>query len=938
MAAGRSPVSRRRRWTGIRRKSPTPPHPPSSPLPLGAEVEVRVDDDAFHGSWFEASLLDFLPARGCRSPARYAVSYSHLAADDGGPLVEQFVLSCVRPRPPPPAGPRFFLLHDIVEAFLRGGWWSGIVVAAADSVTVAFPITREVIAFAPRFVRPRRDYVDGDWVPSRAAIAVWPNSAVRVYEVHDKVEVLREREVDGGCYSWFPATVVNVIDTLSYIVEYLDQEEGNGGEKKETEYLHCRFIRPAVEHSPFPGGEIRSGAAVEAYCDGAWWPGVVRRVVGEGEYVVRLNGKGAEQLVTKVMELLRPQYTWDGNHWRIVTANKRRANLRWQSANGKRPISHVEVAFCDDEQNSYDPESSTTKKSRKEPELPDTILSGASERASVIEMNTYLSSSCKSPENNNYLNCCSQLSVNNSLQDLSHKIVSACSVAVSRLPFTSLGHSTPSCQLIPNVGEASINHEFLYNAVLPKKKEGQTHHVLPLHGKSDSSDDVHTQLKGSNNFTSTESNCALSASARSLETSVLTSKVSTVTNRASSIKVYVSRKLAKKKALEVQHSPQGSMDATSTVQERASSNKLVGQTKLSSLALKDTKSQTQQQPERPLEDTSNINKVTNQELLPLVPLDIEPMHNEKGIDIHASLLEEEPPAMINRSIHQENRNAYVPIDSAATQVAKSNRLTEKSTLSLDRLFQLDGGIVDERSNLLHRQNAQNSQGTTDILRSCSLARCSTPLHLATSQNTDQQVPFIKRSPMWPVIEALDVFKELPQRPHFLPLQEFPPALREGMALGLMSTFDLLVENLRKASIGDSLASFKENIKTLCHLKKNGFNVQSLQCYLIKLFKIKSDHVKRVEEKNKVKAQMLEKETTMSRINSMFDASDRAIAEQEKTLAKLCWKRKEIAKEKEYEGMKLSRLKAADRSLEDACGDAEQEFRNILDELQRKTLT
>ena len=58
---------------------------------------------------------------------------------------------------------------------------------------------------------------------------------------------------------------------------------------------------------------------MEAYCDGAWSPGVVLRVVGEGEYEVSIEGKETEVRINRVPELLKPQYKWDGKHWRIVS-------------------------------------------------------------------------------------------------------------------------------------------------------------------------------------------------------------------------------------------------------------------------------------------------------------------------------------------------------------------------------------------------------------------------------------------------------------------------------------------------------------------------------------------------------------------------------------------------------------------------------------------
>jgi hypothetical protein len=357
VAAGRSPASsgrcgrrRRRGWTTPRKNARPPPSstpdsasalaPPSSTpdsasapapplagrLPTDAAVEVRIDDEGFHGSWFEARVLGFSPARGRGFPAQYKVTYSDLVADDGsGVLSEYFAPSHVRPRPPPtpPSSPPLGL-HDIVEAFHHDGWWSGIVVAApaasAGPVTVAFPVTREVIPFPPNLVRPRRDYVAGEWVLSRAVVAVRPKRAVKTYIVGEKVEVGRNREVFG--YSWFPATVTKVVDPLSYVVEYLDLDvEGDAGVEKATEYLHWLFIRPAVEHVPLESEFcLGPGAAVEAYCDGAWSPGIVLRFVGDGEYEVSIDGKEEKVLVTKVKALLKPQYKWNGKKWTIVIA------------------------------------------------------------------------------------------------------------------------------------------------------------------------------------------------------------------------------------------------------------------------------------------------------------------------------------------------------------------------------------------------------------------------------------------------------------------------------------------------------------------------------------------------------------------------------------------------------------------------------------------
>jgi len=149
----------------------------------------------------------------------------------------------------------------------------------SSPVTVAFPITREVLPFPPHLVRPRRDYVGGEWVLLRAVIAVQPRRAVRVYKAGEKVELLRERGAYGD--SWFPATVAKVVDRLSYVVEYLDDQVGGG---KAAAYRHWGYIRPAEYHRPWESKAcLCPDTVVEVYYNGhgrrEWCAGLLGRAV-----------------------------------------------------------------------------------------------------------------------------------------------------------------------------------------------------------------------------------------------------------------------------------------------------------------------------------------------------------------------------------------------------------------------------------------------------------------------------------------------------------------------------------------------------------------------------------------------------------------------------------------------------------------------------------
>ncbi|XP_051180982.1 DUF724 domain-containing protein 6 isoform X2 [Lolium perenne] len=934
--AGRSAPPRRRRnrgWSGPSKSSRRPPQspstPPSSEPPLaqkpplapGTEVEVRVDDDGFHGSWFEAVVDGFLPARGRGYRPRYSVTYTHLLSDDsGGILVEPFAPTHIRPRPPPPPS-NPLRLHDIVEAFHNDGWWSGILFAT-HPLTAAFPITREVITFQdPRHVRPRRDYVDGHWIPSRAAVSVKPKRAVKLYDVGDKVEVVRDREVYG--YSWFPATVAKVIDGLSYIVEYTDLEGHDGGGKA-MEYLHCLFIRPDVEHSPRESEfQLRPGAAVEVYCDGAWSPGLVNKAIAEGEYEVRVDGKDQELLLNKVPELLKPQYKWDGKHWRIVSP-KRQGNRR-QSVSGKRPCSAVKVASGDDEHSNH-AQSSATKRSRKElsPKNLQELTEGP-EHALESDMDTTVSALRKLLASSYSPKSCSPSSGKNNFQVLSKRIVSSCAAPIKGLGLLDASPEHPTLQnesrahgivevviqeipldmmhsdgqfSTPDGGtSADETHTMVLSAGLRKQKMdsscvdnaveepldsplfvqplqvenctvkhkgGEVHPIRALQGNSNTFHNI--QLKGNDNSSGRNIVCALTASTCGTPSPLdkhmrASDAVSRGTDNASTTKVFASKKSEKKRGIKKVPGRQKECSVERQVEKRGP--------------------HTCQQLNGNLEEEVNVNEVTNQELFPLVPPGFKAICNGQGF--------------------------------------------------------LDGGKVDKRPIQLQIQNAGSSQSTMDntILRSCSVVGTSLHPTFPSCHISGELAPFVKTSPIWGQIEPLEVFQKVPQEPHFLPLQQFVPELREGMAIGLMVTYASLVESVKKSCIKDDIDLFQRKMSALAHLAENGFDVTSLQHSLSKLVQIKLEHTQHLGDLGKLKELLPGKESAVSQKCALLDEKEGTIFELEQRLEYLRGEAEQIARETRDEDAELCRLKVDVNMAQEVCGGDEMQFRSTLAELRSR---
>lgn len=287
-----------------------------------------------------------------------------------------------------------------------------------------------------------------------------------------------------------------------------------------------------------------------------------------------------------------------------------------------------------------------------------------------------------------------------------------------------------------------------------------------------------------------------------------------------------------------------------------------------------------------------------------------------------NLLDEE----LTNGLCQANRNGIVSTDHAAIQVAKSRQLIDAPILSLDHAIEQD------------HENYHNAGSSHSAVDNFKLRRCSISSHSTLSQKSGHPVPFVKRSPIWSVVEASDVFKLVPQRPHFLPLLEYSLEMREGIALGLMVAFDTLVKNIRKASIEESMEFFEDKIKTLCHLEANGFNVQFLQSTLTKMLQIKSNCSKYLREINKLKAEMVGKTASLSRMDALLDQKDEAIGDLEQRLAHLRQETQQIEKDREQEHAELSRLNSKHSRFEEACGEGVQQLRELLNDLLRERLS
>ncbi|CAJ2662554.1 unnamed protein product [Trifolium pratense] len=130
----------------------------------GEKVEIRSDEKGYEGSWYTATVVDFL------HNGKYLVEYSTLKTDDlTEPLKEEINVSDIRPCPPEVDRFCRYVTRQRVDVWFNDGWWEGVVSNVAHGFNgfeykVYFWTSNEELEFEHCYLRPHQDWIDGRWM------------------------------------------------------------------------------------------------------------------------------------------------------------------------------------------------------------------------------------------------------------------------------------------------------------------------------------------------------------------------------------------------------------------------------------------------------------------------------------------------------------------------------------------------------------------------------------------------------------------------------------------------------------------------------------------------------------------------------------------------------------------------------------------------------
>ncbi|CAA7033018.1 unnamed protein product [Microthlaspi erraticum] len=118
---------------------------------------------------------------------------------------------------------------------------------------------------------------------------------------------------------------------------------------------------------------------------------------------------------------------------------------------------------------------------------------------------------------------------------------------------------------------------------------------------------------------------------------------------------------------------------------------------------------------------------------------------------------------------------------------------------------------------------------------------------ANDTSTTMDLPFEKKLRIWKTVESMEVFKTVPQTPHFRPLVETQEDIREMSAVGMMFTYSDLLEEVKGLRFFNPISTFKGHIESFAVLEKHGSDVKEPLSRIQKLLSLKDRQAKKMEE-------------------------------------------------------------------------------------------
>ncbi|XP_021969409.1 DUF724 domain-containing protein 7 isoform X4 [Helianthus annuus] len=857
-------------------------------LTKGSHVEINSDEDSINGTWYSATVLN--PPPTTRNQLVY-VEYHNLSETNSTTRLREYAnISYVRPSPVPDTNnPPNFQLNDVVDAFYRDGWWTGVITTVIDAgnFVVTFQNPPDQAQFRCSELRIHRKWVGGRWFQPQKQ-----GTEGVMFTVGKKVEVSFERESLRDC--WVPATILKNSDNNTFLVEY--QQRGTGDEailhKVTVDYLHIRPSPPHLRAKNFALSE-----KVDAYYDFGWWSGVITKELPDNRYNVffKHTKKEREFIYSRV----RPHMEWKGGQWfntsqgdtdvkatpslideqikqktpsidkesTLATSTMKRTKQKVLDINGKGSPSSKKLK---DEIADDDPSKKTNGPSMGQSEGFDSEETGMTDQANGKKGRRKLTTD-SSRKRGRLSNELTSLQTSDKGSEVD-SIKTRTKDTVEKEDITE-DSPTPvviglqcngmtvsqgkilqklSIEKTPNVNGSDTQQQptvpFSPLTMSEKGSEGDTASVAPKRKRG--RPPKLRALSPNTSVTSDNPNSSAVPSAPSGQKK----EVGLTTSLAS-------------KSLKENHGPVKEQPVIQNAQ-LSEEDKLPNENTGKDLDVQpvlETKKHSAKKGKRGKRKTISVN-------------------TESSAQDSRDSSKEKTDGRLEKDSAMRNPDASVgkSLDSVSDDHRPLSRWVKEKDAPIT--IHAPDGTVEQSSNVSEK--------------------------LAICVVGSEDLPFVRNPSLWQTIESMDAFRMLPQKPHFRPLLEgVKESAREGLAIGSMVTFTTVVGQTCGMRFDDPRSTIEDCLETLVELEDNGFDVRVLRGRLTRLLLIK-DKQDELMERSEGVAEKLEEHTVQRKIqcDDELNSIDRQIRELQE-------RRKQVVLKKERWNSEISVMEAMAEEIE-----------------------
>ncbi|XP_065860282.1 DUF724 domain-containing protein 7-like [Euphorbia lathyris] len=920
-------------------------------LNKGKKVEVSSDEDGFKGAWYLATIVDTPPKSGSKKRKKVMVEYKTLLKEDFSPLVEPVDPEHIRPLPPE-VSDRVFQENDVVDAGYRDGWWTGVVrkVLEGSRYRVYFSNPPDVLDFDGKDLRPHWEWVNGNWVSSEKQ-----QTTGSIFSSGTGVEVNIENVRD----AWFPAVVIKENEDGTFLVKCQNPSNSDvAGAKVSVDNNHIRPIPPRYADRDY---ELLEKVDTQ-YCSG-WRAGLITKLLAGRRYNVFFK-QGNEQKELNHSEI-RPNVEWVNGEWicksqEVLIASNNEKQLDAARNSAGQPEMSLKL------------ETDGAANGKTEQKAP---CSRSTAIKTLLEQSTH----CNEKSSSHVLPLSKKvkLATPNSTGGRSRTSKKSAEeghldgeVSVTPLPLTKMQVETPIEETLGSSrtskksaeeghldGEVSVTplpltkmpvetpiEETLRGMTIPrtygkrskcKKPMGndqvaaQTESPIGVQRTvASGADEILIRIKELPEAEKNKQHEALAVHRRKLE--IVTKKGRT------------------------SRSPLSFANATTRINETEDNSKEAEVPLVTALEARNGNLPSDQKLKRT--HTKNLNDLVGGKMaegLDQPTSGGSSQRRKRGRPCKLVLKKAPETAKEDvgikdaangsgtgdQTINQVELPAQKMVKCTGSQVALKERATEVSEIDCrTKETEITDPIVsnnvvgDDQPLSTWVGGIHSSANAEDLLSSArpekrrrdldpELVPCVNGASVNGTPDGNHCLPFVKSSLVWKAIESMEVFRTVPQNPHFRPLADCKEEYREGSAIGVTVTFASLFDKITSLHFNDSESVLESILESLVDLERHGFDVSMPRDRVNQLLSIKGGNEAFLRESKVAENQIKELSDERRKLDGNISSIEKKISELQEELAAAKSKR-------ENQDGEISRLQTRVDSMNFDLNNAHSRFEEV----------